>query len=179
MQKYQSSKPFYPLFFLYVCTTKCTFLRRLHRILTKELATWGRLAVDGRIICKQLGVTIHWIEILEEDEAKQAGTQILHQLQRPNGNNTNSLEHQFEVNYQDETLIHLVVYKSHVVPLLRLSDLSNQQTHSNVSKNKDLSITNRNITYSYQLLRSMSKDSLIPEKNMSDSNRLKRRASIS
>ena len=94
MQKYQSSKPFYPLFFLYVCTTKCTFLRRL-------------------------------------------------------------------------------------LPLLRLSDLSNQQTHSNVSKNKDLSITNRNITYSYQLLRSMSKDSLIPEKNMSDSNRLKRRASIS
>ena len=141
---------------------------------TKGLATWGQLSIDGRIICEQLGVTIHWIKILEEDEVKQAGTQILHQLQRPNGSKAICLEHQFEINYQDEMLAHLVVYKNHVVPLLKFPIFSEQQSHHQVSKNKPLSLSNVDMAYTYQLLRSMTKDALVTKRPMSDSNRLRK-----
>jgi len=103
-----------------ICFTAEEAEQESNRLLTKGLATWSRLEVDGRIICEQLGISIHWIEILEKDESKQTNPQILHQLQRPNGK-AQSLEHQFEINYQDETLIHLVVYKNHVVPLLKIT----------------------------------------------------------
>jgi len=145
---------------------------------TKGLATWGQLSVDGRIICEQLGISIHWIEILEKDEATHAGIQVLHQLQRSHSK-TSSLEHQFELNYQDESLIHLVVYKSHVVPLLKFSDFFHQQLDTNVSQSKPLSLSNTNMAYTYKLLRSMTKDSLVTEKPTSDSSRSKRRASMS
>ena len=145
---------------------------------TKGLATCGRLSVDGRIISERLGVSIHWIEILDRDSVKQVGIPLLHQLQRPTGSKASSLEHQFELNYQDETLIHLVVYKSHVVPLLKFPVFSEQQSHTSVSQSKPLSLSNTNMTYAYQLLRSMTKDSLATEKPIPDSNRQKRRASM-
>jgi len=118
------------------------------------------------------------LQTVKENEGIPEGVPILHQLQRPKSK-TSSLEHQFEINYQDKTLIHLVVYKNHVVPLLKFPVFSEQQTHTYVSQSKHLSLGKTNMTHSYQLLRSMSRDSLTTAKTMPDSKRLKRRASMS
>jgi len=111
-----------------------------NNILTSGLATWGRVSVDGRIICEKLGIDIHWVEILDKPDSEAVNTKILHQLQQPHAK-THSLGGQHEINYQDEKTIHLVVHKSHVVPLLKSSALSESNTiKSSIDTTENLSM---------------------------------------
>jgi len=78
------------------------------------------ILLEAFIVCKQLNISIHCITFPSEYAVKQYGETIQHLLLRPQNTERTFLEHQFEINYQDETLIHLVAYKDHIVPLLKI-----------------------------------------------------------
>jgi ankyrin repeat protein len=76
-------------------------------------AVWGRPTIEGRMFCERFNKKIHVIEILEE---AVDGNDILEQLVDAKG--AQSIEPLAKTAYSDPTMLHLVIYKNHFVPLL-------------------------------------------------------------
>lgn len=88
---------------------------------TDQLAVWGEPHIDGRIICQQLNVKLHVIEVREnpDPDAPQAEKIIVgHNLITSTGLRNVGAE---GINWQDPRLIHIAILADgiHFVPVLR------------------------------------------------------------
>ena len=95
--------------------------------LNASTAIWGEQDIDGRILCEQLKINFHVIEIHDTGE----GIILGHQL---NGKSID--EH--EVNYQSQDTAHVIVFNNHFVPLLPASFLIHEEvidSNSHPAKN--------------------------------------------
>lgn len=82
-----------------------------------ETAIWGDPDIEGRIICYELNIRIHLIEIQAAIDTENPLPIILEQLISKSG--VKSLEHPLDkAAYDQADLIHLVVSGNHFVPLL-------------------------------------------------------------
>ncbi|NGX42963.1 MAG: hypothetical protein K940chlam7_01253 [Chlamydiae bacterium] len=90
----------------------------------KGTATWGRLSIEGRMLCEKLGISLHTIEVLE---APVGGAYFMEQYE--NSQKTVSIEPMDKdvYGYDQKNLVHLVVHRLHFVPLL---DKRNRQIES-------------------------------------------------
>ena len=121
----------------------------------QKYTVWERF-INAFIICKKLNIGIHWIHIQPEDPAEwESGEQIVHLLQKAQGTEMTLLQHQFEMNDQDDALIHLIDYEERVAPLLRFRPSLHQQSHTTAN-----TLSHINMTHAYQLLQSMTTDPL-------------------
>jgi hypothetical protein len=82
--------------------------KRIHN----NIAIWGRQHIEGRMIAEKLDISLHFIEI-----QKLEGKLIeMHQMVDASSSKSVSPE---LVNYNDPSVIHIVVYNLHFVPLLK------------------------------------------------------------
>lgn len=100
------------------------------------------LEINSRILCKTLGIKIHWIEVLDDEESNIS---ISHKLQNNDGTPPIPLKNPFEIDHKDEALIHLAIYKNNIFPLLKLTMMTS---------------TNKPLLSQHQLARSPSEQSL-------------------
>lgn len=94
------------------------------------LAIWGEQAIDGIILCKELGIRIHVIEAHEEllDRPEVTATPILHQLIDAEG--VHPIEKLDPNIYREENIIHILVYRNHFDPILRSTTLTDVDEYS-------------------------------------------------
>ncbi len=84
-----------------------------------KLAIWGEVHIDGRILCEQLRVKLHVIEMREnpDDETNETQKFILsHNLVNERG--LRNVEED-KIDWKDEKLLHIAVCNLHFVPILR------------------------------------------------------------
>ena len=81
------------------------------------IAEWGEQEVDGRILCHELGVRIHVIEVNEAlFDHPDIDSPILHQIIDAEG--VHPREDPSEL-YRDPNVIHIAAYRNHFAPILR------------------------------------------------------------
>lgn len=106
------------------------------------LATWGRPAIEGRILCsalsKELGknIQLHVIEFQEvafTDGGDEGLSVIAHSLVDKDGLREVSNK---DIDYENKEILHLLNYKSHYVPLIRPSSKAQANPHGLFSEEK-------------------------------------------
>lgn len=96
------------------------------------LAIQGQSHLDGRLLCETLDVKLHVIEILENEETHEII--INHQFIDKTGSTSVEV-----VSYTDKTIVHLVIYHGHFVPLMPMQDLGQEnKVNPDLSKNEKI-----------------------------------------
>ncbi len=84
-----------------------------------KLAVWGEQHIDGRILCKQLGIKLHVIEVRENPDDLTNKTEkfiVSHNLVDEAGLKNVDGDN---IDWNDRKLIHIAVCNIHFVPILR------------------------------------------------------------